>query len=172
MENPWNVKNLDEFLYFWCPECDTRDKSKVMFVKHALDNHPNSREYVVHLAIKKEHYEIDEYEALEQFEPKTELMDMEDIKCEDNLEYVSCENRDFLKDLTKKTKDSDKPKKTYKLKSRKCEYCGEEFPNKILFKNHKRDVHKDIKEHKCDNCNKAFKEKRTLNKHIQIVHEK
>ena len=84
MENPWNVKNLDEFLFYWCPECDQKDPSKVTFVQHALDNHPNSREYVVHLAIKKE--EFGEFET-SYIEPITELME---VKCEDeNSEYIS-----------------------------------------------------------------------------------
>ena len=29
MENPWNVEDLDNFLYFCCPECDLKDQSKV-----------------------------------------------------------------------------------------------------------------------------------------------
>ena len=56
-ENPWSARNLDEFLYYCCPECDTKDQSKEVFIKHALDNHPNSREYVVRAAIKNEEYE-------------------------------------------------------------------------------------------------------------------
>ena len=27
-ENPWTVENLEEFLYFCCPECDERNQSK------------------------------------------------------------------------------------------------------------------------------------------------
>ena len=92
MENPWNVKNLDEFLYYWCPECDNKDQYKDLFVKHALETHPNSREYIVRLAIKKEEDEddvaqedfiadVDEYDS-PYMEPKIELM--ENIKSEDD----------------------------------------------------------------------------------------
>ena len=35
--NPWEVAdNLDQFLYFCCPECDEREKSKELFLQHAL----------------------------------------------------------------------------------------------------------------------------------------
>ena len=44
--NPWNVEDLDDFLYFCCPECDLKDQSKVQFLQHALDQHPNAKECV------------------------------------------------------------------------------------------------------------------------------
>ena len=50
LQNPWSAGNLDDFLYYCCPECDIRDQSKEVFIKHALDNHPNSTEHIVHLA--------------------------------------------------------------------------------------------------------------------------
>ena len=42
--NPWSVENLEEFLYFCCPECDEKNQSKDMFIKHALNHHPKSKE--------------------------------------------------------------------------------------------------------------------------------
>ena len=42
--NPWDVFNLEEFLYFCCPECDEKNQSKDMFIKHALNHHPKSKE--------------------------------------------------------------------------------------------------------------------------------
>ena len=38
--NPWIVANLDEFLFFCCPECDTKSPTRAMFVNHALIAHP------------------------------------------------------------------------------------------------------------------------------------
>ena len=46
MFNPWKVDNLDQFLNYCCPECDTKQKSKADFIVHAIDAHPNSREYL------------------------------------------------------------------------------------------------------------------------------
>ena len=54
LQNPWSVKDLEEFLYFCCPECDTKDQSKELFLKHALDKHPDSREILINIQIKKE----------------------------------------------------------------------------------------------------------------------
>ena len=38
--NPWSVTNLDDFLYYNCPECDNKTQSKEMFIHHAYLNHP------------------------------------------------------------------------------------------------------------------------------------
>ena len=52
--NPWEVNNLDQFLYFCCPECDEREKSKELFLQHALDQHPRAKDLHQKYLIKKE----------------------------------------------------------------------------------------------------------------------
>ena len=46
IHNPWKVENLEEFLHYCCPECDlsreTVFQSKQLFLKHALDEHPEA----------------------------------------------------------------------------------------------------------------------------------
>ena len=44
--NPWKVENIDQFLYYCCPECDIKQKTKSDFIIHAIDAHPGSREYL------------------------------------------------------------------------------------------------------------------------------
>ena len=44
--NPWNVDKLEKFLYFCCPECDLKDQSKVSFLQHALEKHPDAKGYL------------------------------------------------------------------------------------------------------------------------------
>ena len=39
--NPWLVEELEEFLYFCCPECDEKCRAKDLFLKHAFCQHPN-----------------------------------------------------------------------------------------------------------------------------------
>ena len=39
--NPWMVDQLEEFLYFCCPECDEKCQVKDSFLQHALLKHPN-----------------------------------------------------------------------------------------------------------------------------------
>ena len=38
-ENPWAVLNIEEFLYYCCPECDTKQKTKSDFITDAIDAH-------------------------------------------------------------------------------------------------------------------------------------
>ena len=44
--NPWKVESIDQFLYYCCPECDIKQKTKSDFIIHAIDAHPGSREYL------------------------------------------------------------------------------------------------------------------------------
>ena len=54
--NPWEVENVEDFLYFCCPECDVKNHSRDHFLKHAFDQHPKSKECLEKLAktVKKE----------------------------------------------------------------------------------------------------------------------
>ena len=51
--NPWKVEDLDEFLYFCCPECNDKNQSKELFLQHALDHHPDSVECLKKFTIKE-----------------------------------------------------------------------------------------------------------------------
>ena len=42
--NPWTVPDLDEYLYYCCPQCDTKCKTKPLFIDHACNTHPEARE--------------------------------------------------------------------------------------------------------------------------------
>ena len=52
--NPWNVENLEVFLYYWCPECGDKNQSRELFLQHALEKHQISKEYVVKFRTEKE----------------------------------------------------------------------------------------------------------------------
>ena len=41
--NPWDVTNLDDFLYYCCPECDWKEKDKQTFVEHAVLSHDHAK---------------------------------------------------------------------------------------------------------------------------------
>ena len=49
--NPWVVTNLDEFLFFCCPECDSQSPNKALFINHALIEHPKAREIIPNLEV-------------------------------------------------------------------------------------------------------------------------
>ena len=56
--NPWAVQNVDEFLYYCCPECDERNKSKEMFLKHAKNDHEKSKDHLQNLDLSiKENFD-------------------------------------------------------------------------------------------------------------------
>ncbi len=38
--NPWSIKNLDEFMFYCCPQCDHQTKSQITFLNHAFLIHP------------------------------------------------------------------------------------------------------------------------------------
>ena len=57
IKHPWDVSNLEEFHFYCCPECDLKEKTKDRFVRHALENHTESKEHLGKLLIKQEIHE-------------------------------------------------------------------------------------------------------------------
>ena len=41
--NPWEVDNLQEFLFYHCPECDFINKEESEFYSHAVESHVQAR---------------------------------------------------------------------------------------------------------------------------------
>ena len=50
----WNIESLEDFLYYCCPECNERSQSRNIFLHHALEHHPISKNYLVRFEIKEE----------------------------------------------------------------------------------------------------------------------
>ena len=42
-KNPWLAKNLEDFWFMNCPECEFKTKCQNKFEGHAVKNHPLSR---------------------------------------------------------------------------------------------------------------------------------
>ena len=59
LECPWNVESLEDFLYYFCPECAERKHSRDDFLNHALSHHPLFNDYLIKFCVKKE--QNDEY---------------------------------------------------------------------------------------------------------------
>ena len=55
--DPWIIQNnLDDFLFYCCPECDIiKLKSKEKFIIHALNEHPKSKIHFENFLVKIEH---------------------------------------------------------------------------------------------------------------------
>lgn len=45
-KNPWSFDNLDEYLFYCCPQCDHRCKSKPLFIYHAFKTHPEAKDEI------------------------------------------------------------------------------------------------------------------------------
>ena len=45
-DNPWSVKSIEEFHFYCCPECSERVQTRESFVRHALEQHPKSKEFL------------------------------------------------------------------------------------------------------------------------------
>ena len=45
-DNPWSVKSIEEFHFYCCPECTERVQTRESFVRHALEQHPKSKEFL------------------------------------------------------------------------------------------------------------------------------
>ena len=47
--NPWNVRSLEDFLVYSCPECMTFKRTVNAFVEHATNEHPSCHELMFSL---------------------------------------------------------------------------------------------------------------------------
>ena len=64
INNPWSsMKKWEDFLYFCCPECNEKNQSKGIFIKHVLGIHPMAKiilESIESEVQLKETYKINE----------------------------------------------------------------------------------------------------------------
>ena len=133
--NPWNVESLEEFLYFCCPECDLKDTSKVHFLQHALEQHPNAKECVQQFnefIIKEEPHEKSNEEDIKNDDNISDIFENSYNLAEEYCEMLKCEikieNKDHENNLNFKFTSEDK--------SNDCESCGKTFESFSMFKRH------------------------------------
>ena len=135
-ENPWSVKNIEEFLYFCCPECNLKDRSKELFLKHALEEHPNSKECVLNnLDIKNESLTL-EYEEPDNEEHNAQFYEDEIVKYEIKEEI---DNYNFSDVPSSVQVTNDKS-----LKSYKCEICEKSYTQIHNLNTHIKVIHEGI----------------------------
>ena len=147
IENPWDVGNLEEFLYFCCPECDLKDRSKTHFLQHALTEHPKSKECVQQFndfIIKEEPDAEDEIEENENC--NSDIFEESYYPREEFSEILKCE----IKEEPSENYDQDIW----------CGSCGKIFSNPDSLKLHLEIVHK--MKHPCKLCTKEFRYELTL----------
>ena len=182
--NPWAVKDLEEFSYFCCPECNVKEKSEEIFLKHALQKHPHCEPHLPFYIIKQETYHPDHIECdVEAFE------DLENIENDDEKkiieEHVSKKDENQISRVVrfnvKSTDDARKirinplelkiPEETKKQKH-ECKQCKKSYPRMKDLKMHVRRTHETASQtHKCPNCEKSYSHVHDLKVHIRKVHE-
>ena len=144
-ENPWNVEDLDEFLYYCCPECDLRDQSKIQFLQHALEQHSKAKQCVQQFngfIIKDEPNELngnDSDISENKFVPTIKNEPYDDEVQDENIQQIiqnvqiklESSNNGLTKPILSKIKNeqSGKKRKSYiygtKSLSSKLRRCGE-----------------------------------------------
>ena len=75
--SPWSVDNLEEFIFYCCPECEEKNCDRELFLQHAFDNHPHSQEYLQHFQVKEE--ALDENDYIVKEEEDEEYYENEEI---------------------------------------------------------------------------------------------
>ena len=87
--NPWIIKNLEEFLYYCCPECDNKNQSKNNFINHVLSFHPMAKQY------------LETIESLK-IENLSDCIDEENVENECDIDdFVKSENNEQMDDIAK-----------------------------------------------------------------------
>ena len=157
--NPWSVADIEQFLYFCCPECDVKDQSIELFMQHAFDQHPKAKASLLKLKVKKEIYENDivndEQDYLDYMSPKCE------IKCETRENYENGEeicDEDETNSILEKSDNNG------------CFACSKEFKSPWHLKRHIESVHAGIR-HECNFCEKSFSQIAFLKKHKRDSHQ-
>ena len=122
-ENPWNVENLEEFLYFCCPECNLKDPSKMNFLQHALEQHPKAKECAKlhNFIVKDEPYDEISYNL------EKEYGDI--LKCEVKIENKDQNSSSILEE-----------------KPHNCEFCEKSFVHTTSLIAHLKIVHKNYRD--------------------------
>ena len=194
INNPWSsVKKWEEFQYFCCPECNEKNQSKDVFIKHALSIHPMAKLCLQTIQPEvelKETYEICQdikEESIEEndiYDGKSTISINEDpfvIVKNEVIEYSQSEeinNFDFIKDEDNVIIDENKDGEWQNALD---DYRDENLhmkeaiilPNKIEAKSKKKSQKSGLVSSAlstCHVCNKQFKNQSQVLRHISKEH--
>ena len=132
-KNPWKVSKLEDFLYFCCPECNVKDKSKDFFIRHALDHHPKAKDILENSEFKKVIENLAD-SNVNHFSSDDDNHEEDSYQNYSNFEkYLKCE--------VKIESKNDKHEEEIKIDSKE-----------ILKKNSMRNVHENSKINSCETC--------------------
>jgi hypothetical protein len=186
--NPWVVNQLEDFLFYCCPECSDRSQTKETFINHALFQHPLARDTIPAIEAENETL-FDLPENHNDIGFKTELTTEEtyDVSNEELDEIVVDKVDPLIGTTTKKkrklaVKDNENTNKKKKvnrpprIKKTKepvqCDQCTKSFQCAKSLAIHMRTSHSDERPFACDKCEFRTKRSGILQRHIERIHKK
>ena len=174
MENPWLCEQLEEFLFFNCPECDEKSQSKEYFLEHALTIHPLARECLLKFQVKDEppvddNNDFDENDNEEEdesyyYEMEPNVSMSESFSALDNLEYDDYQEDDksTIKQELEGNESNGMLEKPVVKKKKKPKKPSE--PKEPKEPKEKRDSYQ------CGSCGQDFLKWADLENHYKTVH--
>ena len=190
MINPWSCQSLYDYLYFCCPECESKCQMKQDFVNHAILEHPVSLSFfkkiddnsIDDVSFPNNTFEDDDIDMKEsEIDIKNEIVEVPEkivihrpptptIKDEKPTEEeLTCKACDFIANCEENLKLH------HNLYHKKCPECPELFLKKKEVEAHVRKCHKKKSyPYKClePNCSEGYGNKNHLVDHMKIVHKK
>ena len=166
--NPWYVKSLEEFHFYCCPECPSKNVNKTDFIKHVVTAHPQSQSIIESLEDNKAVIKTENNSST-----KVNELSTCELNYAQNSGYKEADpiEKDFL--LSKEVvvtlpKLSDAIVRKYTNVFEKNNF---ELSSKTHLNRHIKSFHENVR-YNCDKCEKSYSWKGHLNRHIQAVHEK
>ena len=185
--NPWLVNNLDDFLYYCCPECGLKDKSKEIFLQHALEAHPNAKKSLSKKTklVKHEPFDddqvlgADETELFEKFDDDDDAeagYSKSSVKFEQEHEVEIQDSWDFDNKIESNSNNDividelEDVLEAIKHDQVAYNHLLNDLSSKSSLPSKK--SRKCITNFPCDVCQKPFNRLSNMKRHIELIHEK
>ena len=130
--NPWDVKSLEEFRLYCCPECPSKTANRVDFIKHAVTEHPHSQSTIERLEDNKTEIkkELSQDESIESFTVTEEFQRKSGAGATNAVVELYPANDDSSDSSCSDSHDT-VPNDPYDEESKGCVICRQQFEKLI-----------------------------------------
>ena len=188
VKNPWAIaSNLEEFHYYCCPDCDTKEPTKETFIKHALETHPEVKMYLEKLLFKQEmitsdaaEYYLENDENYQNNYPENNLKIQVKEEEYTSTNHSAKHNQDFENATVLKAEEIDYENdetfeqidtKNYNNENNILEETSEDFDTMAQFEEEEENQSiNNIKSFGCYLCSKFFTMKHSIKRHMERWH--